>query len=168
MESMIGYLTDNSGVIALVISGLLCVSVILALMLLVKMQKAKKQYEFLIQGTSKHNVEQALLSYLKETKSMQQRLVDLEDKVVLIEKELINHPQNLGIVRYNAFEGIGGEQSFSLAILDDRYNGIIMSSIFGHSETRVYAKPIEGGHSKYSLSPEENEAISRARARAGK
>lgn len=70
--------------------------------------------------------------------------------------------QKVGIVRFNPFKEIGGEQSFSIAVLDANDNGIVITSHYGREANRVYAKPIEKGTSKYQLSKEENEAISEA------
>jgi len=67
-----------------------------------------------------------------------------------------------GLVRFNPFSDAGGDQSFSLALLDDRKNGVVISSLYGREINRVYAKPIENGSSTYQLSDEEKEAIARA------
>jgi hypothetical protein len=70
--------------------------------------------------------------------------------------------QNVGLVRFDAFEDMGGALSFAAALLDAEGNGIVLSSINGRSETRIYAKPIERGTSRINLSGEEEEAIRRA------
>ena len=68
----------------------------------------------------------------------------------------------VGIVRYNPFKDIGGDQSFSIALLDDSDSGIVVTSHYGRDANRVYAKPLEKGKSKYSLSQEEEQAIAEA------
>ena len=70
--------------------------------------------------------------------------------------------RNVGLVRYDAFEDVGGRLSFSCALLDDFGTGVVMTSINGRHDTRVYAKPVSEGHSSYSLSIEEEEAIRQA------
>ncbi len=72
--------------------------------------------------------------------------------------------RNVAILRYDAFEDVGGRLSFSCALLDDEGTGVVLTSINGRQETRVYAKPITGGRSPYNLSGEEEEAIRRALA----
>lgn len=71
----------------------------------------------------------------------------------------------VGLVRYDAFEDVGGRLSFSCAMLDDHGNGVVVTSINGRQDTRVYAKPISDGRSSYNLSTEEDEAIRQALAR---
>jgi hypothetical protein len=68
----------------------------------------------------------------------------------------------VSVVRYDAFEDMGGALSFSAALLDERGNGTVISAINGRSETRSYAKAVSGGQSDHSLSAEEAEAIDAA------
>lgn len=65
----------------------------------------------------------------------------------------------VGIIRYNPFGDVGGDQSFSIALLNNNNDGFVISSLHGRERTRVYSKPIEEGKSKYHLSEEEEEVI---------
>ena len=71
--------------------------------------------------------------------------------------------QKVGIVRFNPFREIGGDQSFAIALLDGQDNGIVLTSLYSREGNRVYAKPVERGKSKYQLSEEEKKAIEKAR-----
>ncbi len=70
--------------------------------------------------------------------------------------------RRVGLLRYDAFEDVGGRLSFSCALLDEQGNGVVLTSINGRQETRVYAKPVTAGTSSYNLSSEEGEAIRQA------
>lgn len=70
--------------------------------------------------------------------------------------------RHVALIRYDAFEDVGGRLSFSCALLDDHANGVVITSINGRQDTRVYSKPIISGTSTYSLSVEEEEAIEQA------
>jgi hypothetical protein len=72
--------------------------------------------------------------------------------------------RNVALLRYDAFEDVGGRLSFSVALLDDEGTGVVLTSINGRQETRVYAKPVTEGRSSYHLSVEEDEAIRQALA----
>jgi hypothetical protein len=72
--------------------------------------------------------------------------------------------QRVGLVRFDAFEDMGGGLSFSVALLDAGGDGVVVTSINGRQDTRVYAKPVSGGVSNHNLSDEEAEAISQAMA----
>lgn len=72
--------------------------------------------------------------------------------------------QKIGVVRYNPFADTGGDQSFAIALLDPNGNGLVLSSLHSRTETRVFAKPVQGGRSRYPLSDEEQDAIKKALA----
>ena len=74
--------------------------------------------------------------------------------------------RHISLLRYDAFEDVGGRLSFSCAMLDEHGSGVVLTSINGRQETRVYAKPIADGTSTYNLSVEESEAIRQALAPA--
>ncbi|MFM8943791.1 MAG: DUF4446 family protein [Actinomycetota bacterium] len=76
-------------------------------------------------------------------------------------EEAVRHT---ALVRYDAFDDVGGRLSFSAAFLDDGGNGIVITSINGRQDTRVYAKPIIGADSSFTLSMEEREAVKSAMA----
>jgi hypothetical protein len=72
--------------------------------------------------------------------------------------------QKVGVVRYNPFADAGGDQSFAIALLDSQGTGIVVSSLHSRTETRVFAKPVQAGRSRYPLSDEEQDAIRKALA----
>lgn len=74
--------------------------------------------------------------------------------------------QGLGLVRYNAFEHVGGDQSFSLALVDAQGNGAVLTGLHGRGDVRVYAKGLKQWRSSHSLSPDEQRALAEARQMA--
>lgn len=71
--------------------------------------------------------------------------------------------RHVALVRYDAFTEMSGRMSFSLALLDDRGDGVTVTAMTGRTDTRVYAKAISGGEGEHDLSPEERQAVSAAR-----
>ena len=109
---------------------------------------------------------------LKEALS---QLNDLKENFESISAELESlrkknnfNMQKIGMVRFNPFGGIGGDQSFSVAILDGNNSGIVITSLYNREENRVYGKPIKDGRSEYLLSEEEKKAIEIAQKQYGK
>ncbi|WP_188880538.1 DUF4446 family protein [Alicyclobacillus cellulosilyticus] len=88
----------------------------------------------------------------KELAALRQTLTDLQEAVA-------RKISTARIVRYNAFEGQGSDLSFSIALLDDHLDGVVISSIYGREESRMYAKPVVGGESRYALTEEERDVI---------
>ena len=72
---------------------------------------------------------------------------------------------NTAVVRYDAYEGTGGQQSTSLALLDATRTGTVVTAIQGRDYARIYVKDLDRGRSSVALSPEEQEAVERAMAR---
>ncbi len=75
--------------------------------------------------------------------------------------------QKVGVIRFNPFADTGGDQSFAVALLDAQGNGIVLSSLHGRADTRIFAKQVQAGRSKHALSDEEQDAIRKALSPAG-
>lgn len=93
----------------------------------------------------------------------------LEKKVNELTKELEEYKkktksciQGVSVVRYNPFSGVGGNQSFSVAFLDDNRDGVVITGIYGRDGNRIFAKPVKAGNSEYTLSEEEKKALNEA------
>ena len=103
--------------------------------------------------------------------SLNERLDDTEEKMLEISSGLerlvgsrTRGIQAVGLVRFQAFADFGGDQSFSLALVDTDGDGAVVSGIFARDGSRVYAKPLTAWSSSYALSLEEEEAISQAQS----
>lgn len=84
---------------------------------------------------------------------------EVSQKMEQLEADMARAIQNVGLVRYRAFEDMGPDLSFSLALLDANKDGIIITNIFGGSNCSMYSKPIVDGKSDFLLSLEEKEAL---------
>ncbi|WP_243058431.1 DUF4446 family protein [Nocardioides sp. SR21] len=87
----------------------------------------------------------------------------LRQEVAALRAEGTDALRHVSVVRYDAFGDMGGHLSWSIALADDGGNGFVLTSIHGRSEARTYAKSVAGWASDQQLSPEELEAIERAR-----
>lgn len=87
----------------------------------------------------------------------------LRQEVAALQQENAEALRHLAVVRYDAFGDMGGHLSWSVALLDDGGNGVVLTSIAGRSEGRTYAKAIAGWASEHQLSPEEEDAVAHAR-----
>jgi len=99
----------------------------------------------------------------KDLKEVLKQFEELKKRVEKISQSSKASVQKVGIVRYNPFSNVGGDQSFSIALLDGNNNGIVITSLFSRDGNRVYGKSIENSDSKYSLSKEEKQAIEKAK-----
>lgn len=101
-----------------------------------------------------------ILSYLKKLKK---DLREVSKELKILKEKNKFSIQKVGMVRFNPFKEMGGNQSFSVALLDDNYDGIVITSFYGREGNKVFAKPIKNGESKYLLSNEEKEAIEKTK-----
>ena len=90
---------------------------------------------------------------------MRQHIEQLDDRVIALERKLQRSKRHLGLVRYDAFPDIGGNQSFTLAVYDDNGDGAILSSIVGRADNKVYGKSLVNGKSDHNLTGEDQLAI---------
>jgi tetrahydromethanopterin S-methyltransferase subunit G len=103
-----------------------------------------------------------LEEYLRKVEKQKDQLSASHQRLDKIEKKLRLANDRVELVRFSAFEDVGSELSFALAILNQEGNGVVLSSINNREETRMYAKPVAGGISNHNLSREEIEVIARA------
>jgi Protein of unknown function (DUF4446) len=87
----------------------------------------------------------------------------LRQEVAALRREGADALRHLAVVRYDAFDDMGGHLSWSVALLDDAGDGVVLTSIHGRSDARTYAKSVTGWASEQQLSPQESEAIQRAK-----
>ena len=87
----------------------------------------------------------------------------LRQEVAALREEAKGALRHLGLVRYDAFSDSGGRLSWSLALVDDQGDGVVLTAIHGRSEARSYAKSIAGWSCEQPMSPEEQDALASAR-----
>lgn len=99
----------------------------------------------------------------RQLAEISRRLAALETGMGQIVNAIPHTVQGVGVVRYNPFPEMGGNMSFSLALLDGRANGVVISVLNDRNGSRVYGKAVESGVSTYTLSDEEQQALALAR-----
>ena len=92
-------------------------------------------------------------------------VMGLRQEVAALRAEAAGALRHLAVVRYDAFNDMGGHLSWSLALVDDSGDGVVLTSIHGRSDARTYAKNLSAWTSQQQLSPEEEEAVTHAKPR---
>ncbi len=116
----------------------------------------------LLTGRGGADLEATLRDFIARMSQIEQTTQAMDLRVTELEVKLPYLVQHIGVVRFNPFSDKGGDQSFVLAILDAHADGAVLSALHGRTDVRVYAKPVIGGQSTYTLTAEEKEAIARA------
>lgn len=145
----------------------IAVNILLAaivILFVIKIRNIEKRYNNFMSNFNKNgNVEEAFKNYIRMVNNVNEENKIIKANYLNLEQQVNGCAQNIGIVRYNAFDDVGSELSFAIAILDNNDNGFVINSIYGRTSCNVYAKTIEGGTSNYTLSDEEIRAVNRAR-----
>lgn len=128
----------------------------------VSLVKLRKAYKRLMNGSASDNLESVLYKLQDDIKGLQETLGVMKTKIDRMESNMSNMKTKVGIYRYNAFGERGSDLSFSIAVLSERKDGVVLTGIHTRDSTFMYAKPVQGGQSLYKLSPEEQEAIIRS------
>jgi hypothetical protein len=129
---------------------------------IIRTNKIMRKYKRLMRGVDNKNLEIMLNQHLDSVEACKKRVNELDASYSALSKRLRRSIQNIGVIRYNAFDGMGSDQSFSLALLDENGDGFVLTNLYGRSTSTTFAKPIKGMKSAYPLSDEEKKAIEEA------
>lgn len=145
---------------------IICLNFLFILLLLIMnianrnaIKRLKAKYNKFMDGLSDQNMEQLLEFCLDKVGAVEEKNKEIEIHMNKLERNLINCMQKIGVVRFNAFDNVGSDLSFSIALLDNNDNGLVISGLYSRDSSFTYAKPVSGGKSKYALSAEEIKAI---------
>ena len=152
----------NSEYIALVsilLSVFLLLTIIWQAIKLHRLDRIRR--EFFASGLNK-NFEQILIDQNRAINKLGTELNEQDQSLTQLYKDNRNNFQKIGFVRFNPFDDAGGNISFSLALLNAKDEGVVISSLHGRDGTRVYAKSVIAGRSESQLTDEEMKAIKQA------
>jgi Protein of unknown function (DUF4446) len=110
------------------------------------------------------SIEESVNILSRDTKELQKFRAELEHYLKVAEARLRGSIRGVGVVRFNPFGGTGGgNQSFAVALLDEKHSGVVLSTLYARDRVGVYAKPVDAGASSFELTGEEREAIAKAK-----
>ncbi|MCH8273776.1 MAG: DUF4446 family protein [Armatimonadetes bacterium] len=119
-----------------------------------------------LKGTSGERLEPLLRDHLRSKERLESQWERTSGRLEDMERWALGTVGGVGMVRYDAFDEVGGEQSFALAFQNERGDGVVINSISGREQVRVYCKATRAGKCEQTLTPEEEEAIRIARSRS--
>ncbi len=161
MESILEFVRTDIFLLILFIS--IVILLILYIISIANLNKLRNSYlKFMSKLGNGENLEEMMKTYINRVNEVDRKNDEIINFCNKIDNNIKICSQKIGIVRYNAFKDTGSDLSFSLAILDDYNNGVVLNGIYARDSSNIYAKPVENGESKYVLSNEEKEAIYKA------
>ena len=159
-------LTTTQGIVALAAAGVAVVALLLAIVLAVKLRRLRASQRAVLGQHGERDLvahgERLETGFVELRDWVEEVLQRLDERVATAEHRIDNCLAYTSLVRYDAYGEMSGHQSSSVALLDSRRTGVVVSSILHREQARVYVKQVRNGHSELELSPEEQEAMNTA------
>lgn len=145
--------------VSLALGGLALIVALAALIIQLTSGRSNKE---LTRAAQQGELPALIASAVSDVEALKSTVARLENQDAQLRETLQTSVRKVGLVRFDAFDDMGGNLSFATALLDEKGNGLVITSISGRQESRSYAKKIINGESEIALSKEEKEAIAQA------
>jgi hypothetical protein len=159
-------LTSTQGIVALAAAGAALLALIFCIVLAVKLRRLRTAQKTVLGPTKEADLVQHAASlqdaFVQLRDWVEETAAGLESRVDGAEQRMDGCVAHTSLVRYDAMNELSGQQSSTLALLDSRRTGVVLSSILHRDQARFYVKELREGTSEYELSPEEQQAVDAA------
>ena len=161
METIMNIIKEDTFLLVWLIVTILLV--IGFLVMISKLSSLNKKYKkFLEKLGNGKDIEEDLETYMYRVEKVEKQNNEIANYVKTLDEDLTRCIQKVGMVRYNAFKDTGSDLSFTLALLDEHNDGVVLNGIYSREMSNIYAKPVKNGTSTYTMSAEEKEAVQKA------
>lgn len=167
--SQIGLMGFDLGYAVIAVGVLFIILLIVLILLIIQISKTgklKKRLDCFLLGKDGASLEQNITSLFEDNRNLKESADNNKKDIQTLYKKLESAYQKMGLVKYDAFNQMGGQLSFSLALLDENNNGFIINSVHSTEGCYSYTKEIRNGECKISLGKEEAEALAIAMGEA--
>lgn len=166
MENLISMIQNVLPYVVIVMAIIVVILFILVIVLWKGLNKVEKRYKKLMKGADNRNLEDLIVNELGKIDNAKELAEQALNTVSEVKKEMLECVQKVAIMRYKAFDDVGSDLSYSIALLDGHNDGVVLTGLYGRYDSTCYAKPVDKGISRYELSEEEkcvlDEAIKKA------
>ena len=150
---------------AYIIMGLVILVVlllILAIITMTKLRRLDRKYDYFMRGKDAETLEDIIMDEIDELGDLRAEDRSNKDSIRTLNRNFRASFQKYGIVKYNAFKGMGGNLSFALAVLDYTNSGFVMNCVHSREGCYLYIKEVDMGQTDIVLGNEEQEALEQA------
>lgn len=162
LQNLVKYIGVHEATLLLASMILIIVLLILVVYQMVRLSGMRSRYREMMRGTEVEDLESMLIKHVKDVEAVAATNARILEENELIRQFLRRTLVRTAAVRFRAFEDMGGDLSYAVAMLDANNDGIIFSSIFARADSRSYIKPIKNGSSEYALTDEEKGVLKEA------
>ncbi len=164
--SLLFIVNNYSASIIIALIGAIFLLLLIGIFLFIRYRQLSTTLAYLTRGKKAASLEDLIGTHGKELTRLTQDIRDIHMDLAQINTTLARSIHHKSVLRYNPFKDLGGDQSFAIALLDGKGDGMIISSLHTREGTRVYAKPVTKGVSSHKLSKEEETVIHNAMQKA--
>lgn len=154
----------DMGYVVLGMVGALLILFIMLIVIMVKNSKLQKKYKIFMDGEDGKNLEKAILDKFAAIDTLEDNVNEIHENIKAINNQLVTAYQKVGLVKYDAFQEMGGKLSFVLVLLTAENNGFILNSMHSKEGCYTYVKEVVNGEVFIVLSGEEQQALEEAKA----
>lgn len=161
MDNILSILKTDNFLIAL--SAIVVIMLIGFLVILIKLSRLSKRYkQFIKKLGNGENIQEDLENYMYRVERTEKQNAEILFDIDNLKNDLKKCVQKVGIIRYNAYKDAGSNLSFTLALLNEKNDGVVLNGIYSREMSNIYAKPVSSGKSSFTLSDEEQQAVNQA------
>lgn len=155
----IGIGNIDIGILLMILASVIIILLILNIVNLSAIHKLKKKYSKFMQGKNAKSLENEIVGLFEDNKFIKNSVEKNKKDIKTLYNKFESAFQKIGIIKYDAFNQMGGKLSFSIALLDENNNGFILNSVHSAEGCYTYTKEIKNGNCKISLGEEEKKAL---------
>lgn len=155
----IGIGNIDIGILLMILASAIIILLILNIVNLSAIHKLKKKYSKFMQGKNAKSLENEIVGLFEDNKFIKNSVEKNKKDIKTLYNKFESAFQKIGIIKYDAFNQMGGKLSFSIALLDENNNGFILNSVHSAEGCYTYTKEIKNGNCKISLGEEEEKAL---------
>jgi hypothetical protein len=158
-------LNSTQGIVALAAAGVATVALLWVIVLAVKLRRLRSAQRTILAGEETDLAAHAASlqeAFVQLRDWVEEVAAGLEGRVAATERRVDGSITHTSVVRYDAMNELSGQQSSTVALLDERRTGVVISSILHRDQARLYVKQVRDGNPEYELSPEEQQAVDEA------
>ena len=162
LNQITAIISQNTWIILLILALVLIALIVVLVLLILQITKTKKlerRLSLFMQGSDMVSLEDVLKRVIEDNQKVKIQLKNNVDEIVKINENLLTAYRKTGLVKYNAFPGMAGKMSSSIALLNNENNGILINCIHGTDGCYTYVKEIMNGKSINPLTKEDEEAL---------
>jgi hypothetical protein len=160
-------LNSTQGIVALAAAGVAAIALLWVIVLGVKLRRMRAAQRTILGGQETDLAAHAASlqeAFVQLRDWVEEVAAGLEGRVAATERRVDGSITHTSVVRYDAMNELSGQQSSTVALLDERRSGVVISSILHRDQARLYVKQVREGNPEYELSPEEQQAVEEAMA----